>query len=67
MSSKSTAGFGLVFGDVGELIEDQEVVFVESLVGTAKGSRLPPGMPRCPTSKRPGAFNAHNSGDGRAV
>src|ERR1700719_2770087 len=21
-------------------------------------------MPRCPTSKRPGAFNAHNPGDG---
>jgi FMN phosphatase YigB (HAD superfamily) len=22
------------------------------------------GMPRCPTSKRPGAFNAHNPADG---
>src|SRR6202030_4854033 len=29
-----------------------------------KASRLPPGMPPCPTSKRPGAFNAHNPGDG---
>ena len=26
---KEDAGFGLVFGDVGEVIEDQEVVFVE--------------------------------------
>jgi len=29
MSSKEDAGSGLVFGDVGEVIEDQEVVFVE--------------------------------------
>jgi hypothetical protein len=36
----------------------------ESLVGTANGSRPPPAMPRCPTSKSPGASNAHSPGDG---
>jgi hypothetical protein len=29
MSSKSTLGFGLVFGDVGDVIEDQQIEFVE--------------------------------------
>jgi hypothetical protein len=41
-------------------VSPHPLLWLESLVGTAKGSRPPPGMPRRPTSKR--QFNAHNPG-----
>ena len=41
---KEDAGFGLVFGDVGEIIEDQEVQFVE-LIRSDRGRRDAGGVP----------------------
>src|SRR5260370_42306785 len=48
----------------GQIVGSRLCCPLESLVGTANGSRPPPAMPRCPTSKSPGASNPHSPSDG---